>query len=67
MDKHIDAISECIKTGDILVKGVYDEMKDMESFTTNTQATSEECVALSGILFEQSELMNEKVNQFKLK
>lgn len=67
MDKHIDAISECIKTGDILVKGVYDEMKNMESFTTNTQATSEECVALSGILFEQSELMNEKVNQFKLK
>ena len=38
----------------------------MGEFTTNTQATSEECVALSEVLNEQADNMQNAVNKFKI-
>lgn len=64
---HITQISECIHNGDRLVQEVHEEMKQMTEFASSTQATSEECVALSGVLFEQSEIMKNQISRFTVK
>lgn len=66
VNSHIAAIAKNINVEAALVGKVSDSMKSMESFTTNTQATSEECVALSDELYAQVDLMNEKIMEFKI-
>lgn len=66
VNAHIAAISKNIDEEAELVEKVSANMKNMENFTTNTQATSEECVALSEELYAQVDLMNQKINEFKL-
>lgn len=60
----ITEISNCIAGGSEKVGALYDEMKKVEEYTTNTQATSEECVAMSNMLYEQAEAMKDNVSKF---
>ena len=64
MNNHISEIAENIDREADMVTKVSENIKQMESFTINTQATSEECVALSKELYEQANLMHEKVTEF---
>lgn len=64
--EQLKTIAENINNEVELVAGVSGHMEKMGSFTTNTQATSQECVALSDDLYNQVNLMNEKINVFKL-
>ncbi|MDY4028645.1 MAG: hypothetical protein SOY46_05210 [Butyrivibrio crossotus] len=41
-------------------------VNNIGEFTTNTQATSEECVAISQILNEQADNMRNAVNRFNI-
>lgn len=66
VNEHISLIAKNIDDESELVGKVSEQMKNMESFTSNTQATSEECVALSDELYAQVDLMNEKIKEFKL-
>jgi len=66
VNEHIIAIAKNIDEEATLVDQVSDRMKSMEDFTSNTQATSQECVALSEELYAQVDLMNQKINEFKL-
>lgn len=66
VNSHVIAIAKNIDDEAKLVENVSEHMKSMESFTTNTQATSQECVALSDELYAQVDLMNEKIKEFKL-
>ena len=61
---HIAEIAENIEKENEMVEKVASNMKQMEDFASNTQATSEECVALSNELYEQANLMNSKVKEF---
>lgn len=66
VNAHIVKIARNIDDEAALVEKVSQNMKSMENFTTNTQATSEECVALSDELYAQVALMNEKIKEFKI-
>lgn len=66
VNTYIAEIAKNIDEEASLVNDVSVQMKTMESFTTNTQATSQECVALSDELYAQVDLMNEKIKEFKL-
>lgn len=66
VNAHIASIAKNIDDETTMVEHVSKQMKNMEGFTTNTQATSEECVALSDQLYAQVALMNEKIKEFKL-
>lgn len=66
VNAHIQDIAKNIDNESVLVDRVSSQMKSMESFTTNTQATSEECVALSDELYAQVNLMNQKIQGFRL-
>ena len=66
VNAHIADIASHINNEAQMVTRVSSNMKQMESFATNTQATSEECVAMSNELYEQVNLMNSKVAEFKL-
>lgn len=65
--KQIESISKCIRTGDNLVHGVSDAIDKMKDVTLNTQATSEECVALACELHKQADTMKDRVSQFKVR
>lgn len=67
VNKQISQIAECIVKGSQMTSSVTDDMKRVEDFTTNTQATSEECVALAQTLYEQAALMQGNVEKFKMK
>ena len=60
----IQSISVCIDDENESVKNVKEAVYNMSSFTTNTQATSQECVALSTILNEQADNMQNAVKKF---
>jgi len=66
VNSHIAIIAKNIDDEAALVEQVSVNMKNMESFTANTQATSQECVALSDELYAQVDLMNDKIREFKL-
>lgn len=59
ISSHIDKENEAIDS-------VKQQVDKMESFTSNTQATSQECVALSTILNEQADNMQSAVKKFKI-
>lgn len=60
----IQSISACIDDENESVKNVKEAVYNMSSFTTNTQATSQECVALSTMLNEQADNMQNAVKKF---
>ena len=62
----IQSISVCIDEENESVKNVKEAVDNMGSFTTNTQATSQECVALSTILNEQADNMQNAVKKFTI-
>lgn len=66
VNSHIDGISGCIKNGNELMNGITSDISQMCSFVSNTQITSENCVALSQELYAQSELMKESVSKFTI-
>lgn len=66
VNDHVRSISGNIDQDVAKVQGVAEQMKSMSDFTTNTQATSEECVALASELYRQVGVMNEKIGEFKI-
>lgn len=64
VNSRIQGVSECIVEENNSVKNVKKAVDNMEAFSTNTQATSEECVALSAILNEQADNMQNAVKKF---
>ena len=62
----IQGISSNIDEENIAIDSVKQQVDKMESFTANTQATSQECVALSTILNEQADNMQSAVKRFKI-
>lgn len=66
VNKQIEIIAENIENETAMVSNVSENIKHMEDFATNTQATSEECVALSDDLYAQVNLMNQKITEFRL-
>ena len=66
VNEHVSVISENIDRDANMVKDVAERMKDMNTFASNTQATSEECVELSNELYSQVDLMKDKVSEFRI-
>lgn len=66
VNEKIQGISDCIEEENNTIRDVKDAVNNMETFTTNTQATSEECVALSEVLNEQADNMQNAVNRFRI-
>lgn len=66
VNEHIQDIAVCIDSESESVGQVKEAMANMGSFTTNTQATSQECVALSTVLYEQVNIMKQEIGNFKI-
>ncbi len=66
VNAHVSRIGESIKAGNDAMRGIEMQMREMETFTTSTKATSEECVALSNVLHGQSEDMKKSIEQFNV-
>ncbi|MGN0384503.1 MAG: methyl-accepting chemotaxis protein [Lachnospiraceae bacterium] len=62
----IRGISACIEEENNTVRNMKEVVDNMGAFTTNTQATSEECVALSAVLNEQADSMQNAVKKFNI-
>ncbi len=62
----IQGISKNIDEENEAIASVKQQVDKMESFTSNTQATSQECVALSTLLNEQADNMQSAVKKFKI-
>lgn len=60
----IQGISSCIEEENNTIQNVKRAVDNMGEFSSNTQATSEECVALSTVLNEQADNMKNAVNKF---
>ena len=66
VNSKIRGISACIEEENNTVRNMKKAVDNMGAFTTNTQATSEECVALSAILNEQADSMQNAVKKFNI-
>lgn len=66
VNSKIRGISACIEEENNTVRNMKKAVDNMGAFTTNTQATSEECVALSAILNEQADSMQNAVRKFNI-
>lgn len=66
LNNRIQGIAACIDVENETIMHVKSAISDMSNFSTNTQATSQECVALSATLNEQANNMKHAVNKFKL-
>lgn len=66
VNNKIQTISECIDKEVSSIDNVKVSVDNMDMFTTNTQATSEECVALSTVLNEQADQMQNAVKKFTI-
>lgn len=62
----ISKVTSCIEAENGSIIGVKKSVDTMNEFTANTQAMSEECVALSTELSEQSDNMKAAVSKFKI-
>ncbi|MGN0496954.1 MAG: methyl-accepting chemotaxis protein [Lachnospiraceae bacterium] len=60
----IQGISSCIEEENDTIQNVKRAVDNMGEFSSNTQATSEECVALSTVLNEQADNMQNAVKKF---
>lgn len=66
VNSKIRGISACIEEENNTVRNMKKAVDNMGAFTTNTQATSEECVALSSVLNEQADSMQNAVKKFNI-
>lgn len=66
VNKHMRLVEEAILYESSVVEKVADNVANMTEFTTNTSATSQECVALSEELYEQVDKMHEIIGKFQL-
>lgn len=66
VNNKIQSISNCITEENAAIRDVRTAVDKMEDFSANTQATSEECVALSTILNEQADNMQNAVEKFRI-
>lgn len=66
VNKYIKTIADSIENETEIINLVSKNFEEMSEFTSNTSATSEECVALSQELFEQVEKMNQIIEKFKV-
>lgn len=66
VNKKLFNIAESIKVENEIIKEVSSSIYEIEDFTRNTQATSQECVALSTTLNEQANLMKDAVSRFRI-
>lgn len=66
VNEKIMGITSLIAEENSAILQVREAIKNMEAFSTNTQATSEECVALSTMLNEQADQMQSAVNRFNI-
>lgn len=66
VNERIQGITGCIEEEDTVVKSVKKAVETMESYSTNTQATSQECVALSNVLNAEADNMQNEVNKFTI-
>ena len=66
VNRHVQAIADSIRQETEIIDAVTKNFMNMEDFTTNTSATSEECVALSNELYEQVDRMHSIIARFKL-
>lgn len=66
VNRHVQAIADSIRQETEIMDAVTKNFTEMGDFTTNTSATSEECVALSNELYEQVDRMHGIISQFKL-
>lgn len=64
MNGKIRGVAHSIDAENKVLQEVKDAVRDVDSFATNTQATSEECVALSTALNEQADHMQQAVKRF---
>ena len=64
MNGKIRGVASSIDAENKILQDVKAAVRDMDSFATNTQATSEECVALSTALNEQADQMQRAVKRF---
>lgn len=62
----IQSVSACIEEENRTVSSMKEAIDTMGDFTSNTQATSEECVALASVLDEQAESMKRAVDKFSI-
>lgn len=60
----IRGVADSIEEENRILADVKNSVRNVENFTTNTQATSEECVALSTVLNEQADHMQRAVKRF---
>lgn len=66
VNSKIQGISVCIDEENETIKNVKTAVENMDAFSMNTQATSQECVALSTILNEQADNMQNAVKKFSI-
>lgn len=64
---HVQEIAMTIKEESDIVDSMSKNFSEMEAFTTNTSATSQQCVAMSNELYEQVDRMHEVIGRFRLK
>lgn len=67
VNQHIQRVYVHINNEKEMVAGVKDAITNMNAYVSNTQAISEECVALSSELDHQANQMKEAVNRFALR
>ncbi|MGN0437772.1 MAG: methyl-accepting chemotaxis protein [Lachnospiraceae bacterium] len=65
VNQKIQGISTCIEDEKYTIQNVKRAVENMGEFSANTQATSEECVALSTVLNEQADNMQNAVKKFR--
>lgn len=66
VNDHVLAIADSIESETEIIGSVNQSFQEISGFTTNTSATSEECVALSQELFEQVERMHKLMERFRV-
>ena len=66
VNRRIQSIADSVKLESGIVEDISSSIMKMEDFTSNTQATSQECLALAVTLNEQANIMRGTVEKFKL-
>lgn len=64
VNRHMQLVADAIYTESAIVEKVAGNVADMAQFTSNTSATSEECVSLSEELYSQVDRMHEIIGRF---
>ena len=66
VNTHVQDIAQTIRQESDVMNQMSQNFSEMEDFTTNTSATSEECVAMSNELYEQVDRMYSIIGKFRI-